>query len=169
MNKFCRCLVVFTYFASFHIRHSNLFYSAGDDMFTKLNGSVVPTSLSDLHGGNLNVSFSASTDVPQCMARCQRNERCTAFTFRYDKNRCWLQTSEAPEVVYQLFQVDVNVSSYVKDGYACKWIKKNAKIGTPEGPSMLAVKAKIYERLYKQSSAIAFDETSSYWSALKSS
>ena len=36
-------------------------------------------------------------------------------------------------------------------------------------PSMLAVKAKIYEVLYKQSSSIAFDETSSYWSALKSS
>ena len=36
------------------------------------------------------------------------------------------------------------------------------------GPSMLAVKAKIYGVLYKQSSSIAFDETSSYWSALKS-
>ena len=34
--------------------------------------------------------------------------------------------------------------------------------------SMLAVKAKIYGVLYKQSSSIAFDETSSYWSALKS-
>ena len=32
---------------------------------------------------------------------------------------------------------------------------------------MFAVKAKIYGVLYKQSSAIAFDETSSYWSALK--
>ena len=37
------------------------------------------------------------------------------------------------------------------------------------GPSMLAFKAKIYGVLYKQSSSIAFDETSSYWSALKSS
>ena len=37
------------------------------------------------------------------------------------------------------------------------------------GPSMLAVKAKIYGVLYKQSSSIAFDETSSYWTALKSS
>ena len=35
------------------------------------------------------------------------------------------------------------------------------------GPSMLAVMAKIYGVLYKQSSSIAFDETSSYWSALK--
>ena len=34
---------------------------------------------------------------------------------------------------------------------------------------MLAVKAKIYGVLYKQSSSIAFDETSSYWSALKRS
>ena len=37
------------------------------------------------------------------------------------------------------------------------------------GPSMFAVKAKIYGVLYKQSSSIAFDETSTYWSALKSS
>ena len=35
------------------------------------------------------------------------------------------------------------------------------------GPSMFAVKAKIYGVLYKQSSAIAFDETSSYWLAPK--
>ena len=34
---------------------------------------------------------------------------------------------------------------------------------------MFAVKAKIYGLLYKQSSAIAFYETSSYWSAPKSS
>ena len=37
------------------------------------------------------------------------------------------------------------------------------------GPSMFAVKAKIYGVLYNQASLIAFDETSSYWSALKSS
>ena len=37
------------------------------------------------------------------------------------------------------------------------------------GPSMFAVKAKIYGVLCKQYSSIAFDETSSYWSALKSS
>ena len=35
------------------------------------------------------------------------------------------------------------------------------------GPSMFAVKAKIYGVLYKQSSSIAFDETFSYWSAPK--
>ena len=35
-------------------------------------------------------------------------------------------------------------------------------------PSMLAVKAKIYGVLYKQSSSIDIDETSSYWSALES-
>ena len=34
---------------------------------------------------------------------------------------------------------------------------------------MFAVKAKIYEVLYNQSSFIGFDETSSYWSAPKSS
>ena len=37
------------------------------------------------------------------------------------------------------------------------------------GPSMLAVKAKIYGVLYNQASSIAFDETSSNWSVLKSS
>ena len=35
------------------------------------------------------------------------------------------------------------------------------------GPTMFAIKAKIYAVLYKQSSSIAFDETSSYWLALK--
>ena len=37
------------------------------------------------------------------------------------------------------------------------------------GTSMFAVKAKIYGVLYNQSSSIAFDETSTYWSAPKSS
>ena len=37
------------------------------------------------------------------------------------------------------------------------------------GPSMFAVKAKFYGVLYNQASSIAFDETSSYWSALNSS
>ena len=37
------------------------------------------------------------------------------------------------------------------------------------GPSMLAVKAKIFGVLYKQSSSIASDETSSYWSVPKNS
>ena len=36
-------------------------------------------------------------------------------------------------------------------------------------PSMFAVKAKIYGVLYNQASSVAFDVTSSYWSALKSS
>ena len=40
---------------------------------------------------------------------------------------------------------------------------------TFHGPSMFAGKAKIYGMLYNQFSSIAFDETSSYWSALKSS
>ena len=35
-------------------------------------------------------------------------------------------------------------------------------------PIMFAIKAKIYGELYKQSSSIAFDETSSYWSVLNS-
>ena len=36
-------------------------------------------------------------------------------------------------------------------------------------PSMFAVQAKIYGVLYNQASSIAFDETSSYWSASKTS
>ena len=38
-----------------------------------------------------------------------------------------------------------------------------------QGPLMFAVKATIYGVIYNQSSSIAFDETSSYWSAPKSS
>ena len=45
-------------------------------------------------------------------------------------------------------------------------IKKLYKL---HGPSIFAVKAKIYGVLYNQASSIAFGETSSYWSALKSS
>ena len=37
------------------------------------------------------------------------------------------------------------------------------------GLSMFPLKAKIYGVLYKQASSIAFDKTSSYWSAPKSS
>ena len=37
------------------------------------------------------------------------------------------------------------------------------------GPSMFAVKAKIYGAIYNPASSIDFDETSSYWSARKSS
>ena len=37
------------------------------------------------------------------------------------------------------------------------------------GPLMFTAKAKIYRVLYKQSSSIAFHETSSYWSAPKNS
>ena len=36
------------------------------------------------------------------------------------------------------------------------------------GPSMFAVKAKIYDLLYNPAGSIDFDETSSYWSAPKS-
>ena len=43
------------------------------------------------------------------------------------------------------------------------------KVYLLHGPSMFAVKAKIYGVLYNQASSIAFDETSSYWSTLKSS
>ena len=49
-------------------------------------------------------------------------------------------------------------------------LMQNMEVGKSlHGPSMFAVKAKIYGVLYNQASSIAFDETSSYWSALKSS
>ena len=47
-----------------------------------------------------------------------------------------------------------------------KWVSFRPAIARPV---MLAVKAKIYGVLDKQSSSIVFDETSSDWSALKSS
>ena len=40
---------------------------------------------------------------------------------------------------------------------------------TLHGQSMFAVKAKIYDVLYNPASSIDFNETSSYWSAPKSS
>ena len=51
----------------------------------------------------------------------------------------------------------------------CKIAMNNSNIPKLHGPSMFAVKAKIYGVLYKQSSSSAFDETSSYWSAPKNS
>ena len=72
-------------------------------------------------------------------------------------------------------QYEANISStdidnqYAVSDEESKTIFKTEKSFTRvlHGPSMLAVKAKIYGVLYKQSSSIAFDETSSYWSALK--
>ena len=60
-------------------------------------------------------------------------------------------------------EADLNTESdqAMRDVHSCNsWL---------HGPSMFAVKAKIYGVLYNQASSIAFDETSSYWSALKSS
>ena len=50
---------------------------------------------------------------------------------------------------------------FVAEGLINKWWQLH-------GPTMFAVKAKIYGVPYNQSSSIAFDETSSYWSAPKS-
>ena len=47
--------------------------------------------------------------------------------------------------------------------------KVNVIKGKLHGPSMFDIKAKIYGVLYKQSSSMAFDETSSYWSVPKTS
>ena len=43
------------------------------------------------------------------------------------------------------------------------------EMSLPGFRNCMAAKAKIYGVLYNQASSIAFDETSSYWSALKSS
>ena len=50
----------------------------------------------------------------------------------------------------------------------CERAFLNTSVSQLHGPSMYAVKAKIYGVLYNQASSIAFDETSSYWAALKS-
>ena len=47
--------------------------------------------------------------------------------------------------------------------------QRNTYLLLLHGPSMFADKAKIHGALYNQASSIAFDEASSYWSALKSS
>ena len=60
--------------------------------------------------------------------------------------------------------MDEKVNSYVTP---C--LPGEIKRSPLHGPSMYAVKAKIYGVLYNQASSIAIDETSSYWSALKSS
>ena len=62
--------------------------------------------------------------------------------------------------------VDNWLKSYIASSKRVKVISTNFKL---HGPSMFAIKAKIYEVLYKQSGSIAFDETSSYWSAPKNS
>ena len=54
----------------------------------------------------------------------------------------------------------------IEDTYHCNYKSSQTPL---HGPSMFTVKAKIYGVLYNQASSIAFDETSSYWSALKSS
>ena len=50
----------------------------------------------------------------------------------------------------------------VLEGGGASLISKSSIISL-HGPTMFAVKAKIYGVLYNQASSIAFDETSSYW------
>ena len=52
---------------------------------------------------------------------------------------------------------------------ALQCVDISANMTKLHGPSMFAIKAKIYEVLYEQASSIAFDETSSYWSGPKNS
>ena len=59
--------------------------------------------------------------------------------------------------------------SYEGRKFAIKNLYLVLEIMQLHGPSMFAVKAKINGVLYNQASSVAFDETSSYWSALKTS
>ena len=53
--------------------------------------------------------------------------------------------------------------------FDCSYLSNCIAISTIlHGPSMFAVKAKIYDLLYNPVCSIDFDETSSYWSAPKS-
>ena len=61
------------------------------------------------------------------------------------------------------------ICSYEGGKFAIKNLYLVLEIMQLHGPSMFAVKAKIYGVLYNQASSVAFDETSSYWSVLKSS
>ena len=69
------------------------------------------------------------------------------------------------EMVLKMIPYQDNIVHDGKNNSSCLLCRNNEL----HGPSMLAVKAKIYGLLYKQYSSIAFDETSSYWSALKRS
>ena len=82
--------------------------------------------------------------------------------------------SEHKDVLKIVIQLNSIISTFKSDiqevlelfsQYGHLW----EKVSLLHGPLMLAVKANIYGLLYKQSSSVAFDETSSYWSALKSS
>ena len=55
-----------------------------------------------------------------------------------------------------------------ESSYKCEPSRNNS-YRLLHGPSMFALKAKLYEVLYNRSSSIAFDETSSYWPAPKNS
>ena len=69
---------------------------------------------------------------------------------------------DASYVTCLVFAVDLVLVSRLEE-------RLQGLIDKLHGPSMFAVKAKIYAALYNPASSIDFDETSSYWSAPKSS
>ena len=70
-----------------------------------------------------------------------------------------------------LNKIDYSLSKVTYGHTECVALATNnlRRINLLHGPSMFAVKAKIYGVLYNPASLIDFDETSSYWSAPKSS
>ena len=65
------------------------------------------------------------------------------------------------------FIIGISLSSLTRNSIMY-WIGKT-QVQELHGPSVFAVRAKIYGVLYNLASSIAFDETSSYWPALKRS
>ena len=72
-------------------------------------------------------------------------------------------------VLFIMQQLNINANMSLHE-IKSKLIKRSMELWGKQlhGLSMFAVKAKIYGVLYNQASSIAFDETSSYWSAPKS-
>ena len=80
---------------------------------------------------------------------------CINIPYRPEICKCNKESRSAP------------LSYSARSSILCKAIYKNIILKVSlHGPSMFAVKAKIYGVLYNQASSIAFDEPSSYWSAL---
>ena len=72
-------------------------------------------------------------------------------------------------IMHMSQQMSINDCVQFKGTYGSDLAHAHLLVHILHGTSMFAVKAKIYGVQYNQASSIAFDETSSYCSALKSS
>ena len=43
--------------------------------------------------------------------------RCNAFSFHHENNSCWFHISNTNEIIYGVYEVEANVTSYMKEGY----------------------------------------------------